>query len=95
MVGGCVDHILPETVSLAQCKATWKRELKLSWREAGPQNHLDDKVDSDQLGVNKELSLSLDFRHIRVTRYNTSRQVHHHPLSKTGRGEVLVHHWVS
>jgi len=29
-------------------KATWKREFKLPWREAGPPNHLDDKVDSDQ-----------------------------------------------
>ena len=24
-----------------------KREFKLPWREAGPPNHLDDKVDSD------------------------------------------------
>ena len=31
-----------------RCKATWKREFKLSWREAGPPNHHDDKVDSDQ-----------------------------------------------
>jgi len=29
-------------------KATWKGEFKLPWREAGPTNHLDDKVDSDQ-----------------------------------------------
>ena len=28
-------------------KATWKRGFKLPWREAGPPNHLDDKVDSD------------------------------------------------
>ena len=33
--------------------------FKLPWREAGPLNHLDDKVDSDQQVVNKELSLSL------------------------------------
>ena len=32
--------------------------IKLPWREAGPPNHHDDKVDSDQLVVNKELSLS-------------------------------------
>jgi len=25
----------------------WEREFKLPWREAGPPNHLDDKVDSD------------------------------------------------
>ena len=37
--------------------ATWKREFKLPWREAGPPNHLDDKEDSDQYVVNKELSL--------------------------------------
>ena len=29
-------------------KATLKRGFKLAWREAGPPNHLDDKVDSDQ-----------------------------------------------
>jgi len=28
--------------------ATWKSEFKLPWREAGPPNHHDDKVDSDQ-----------------------------------------------
>jgi len=26
----------------------WHGEFKLPWREAGPPNHLDDKVDSDQ-----------------------------------------------
>jgi len=31
-----------------RCKATWIREFKLPWREAGPPNHRDDKVDSDQ-----------------------------------------------
>ena len=31
-----------------RCKATWKREFKLPWREAGPPNHLNDHVDSDQ-----------------------------------------------
>jgi len=38
-----------------RCKATWKREFKLPWREAGPPNHHDDKEDSDQQVVNKEL----------------------------------------
>ena len=38
-------------------KATWEREFKLPWREAGPPNHLDDEVDSDQEVVNKQLSL--------------------------------------
>ena len=37
-------------------KATWTRKYKLPWREAGPPNHLDAEVDSDQKVVNKELS---------------------------------------
>jgi len=41
-----------------RCKATWKREFNLPWREAGQPDHHDDKVDSDQWAVNKELSLS-------------------------------------
>ena len=41
-----------------RCKATWKKEFKNPWREAGPLNHHDDSVDSDQSVVNKELSLS-------------------------------------
>ena len=35
-----------------------KGNSKLPWRKAGPPNHHDDKVDSDQLVVNKELSLA-------------------------------------
>ena len=34
-----------------------KREFKLPWHEAGPPNHLDDNVDSDQQFVNKSPSL--------------------------------------
>ena len=30
-----------------RCKAAWKREFKLSWREAGPPSHSDDTVNSD------------------------------------------------
>ena len=41
-----------------RCKATWQREFKLPWREAGPPNYLNDTIDSDQLVVNKELSLT-------------------------------------
>ena len=37
-----------ETMPLGRCKATWKREFKLPWREAGPPNHHDVEVDSDQ-----------------------------------------------
>jgi hypothetical protein len=29
-------------------KATWERELRLPWREAGRSNHLGDTADSDQ-----------------------------------------------
>ena len=28
--------------------ATWEKGFILPWREAGPLNHLDDNVDSDQ-----------------------------------------------
>ena len=41
----------PPSISIEQegrCKAIWKREFKLPWREAGPPNHHDDKVGSDQ-----------------------------------------------
>ena len=31
-----------------RCNAIWKREFKLPRREAGPPNHLNDKLDSDQ-----------------------------------------------
>ena len=41
------------------CTATWKREFKLQWCEAGPPDHLNTQVDLDQSGVNKELSFSL------------------------------------
>jgi len=34
-----------EEAQEGRCKATWKREFKLPWREAGPPNHHDDKVD--------------------------------------------------
>ena len=43
-------------------KATWKREFKLPWREAGPLDHHDDTVESDQQVVNKELPLSSRLR---------------------------------
>ena len=31
-----------------RCKATWKRDSKLPWREASSLDHHDDIVDSDQ-----------------------------------------------
>ena len=34
--------------SLGRGTATWKREFKLPWREAGAPDHHDDKADSDQ-----------------------------------------------
>ena len=40
-------------------KATWKREFRLPWREAGPPYHHDDEGDSDKRVVNKELSRHL------------------------------------
>jgi len=54
----CQIRILEKTVWFAcegcrdrsedRCKATWRREFKLTWREAGPLNYRDSKVDSDQ-----------------------------------------------
>ena len=38
-------------------EAVCKKEFKLPWREAGPPNHHDDKVDSDKQIVNIEYSL--------------------------------------
>ena len=38
----------PEPAGGGRYKAIWKTEFKLLWREAGPPNHLDDKVESDQ-----------------------------------------------
>ena len=35
-------------------EATWKREPRLPWREAGPPNYRNYKVDSDQWVVNKD-----------------------------------------
>ena len=29
-------------------RANWRRKITLPWREAGPPNHLDDEVDSNQ-----------------------------------------------
>ena len=31
-----------------RCKATWLKEFRLLWRKAGPPNHHDAKVDSEQ-----------------------------------------------
>ena len=47
---GARPAVVPEIPALQEgrCKATWKREFKLPWREAGPPSHHDDKVDSDQ-----------------------------------------------
>jgi len=58
-IGGLLENDNPVQIPAEEGrrKATWKREFKLPWREAGPPNHHDDKVDSDQKVVNKELSL--------------------------------------
>ena len=47
------DALAPTPAWASKYKATWKREFKLPWRQAGPPNHLDDKVDSDQQVANK------------------------------------------
>ena len=43
------SYAIFDLLQRGRCKATWKREFKLSWREAGPPNHHDDKVDSVQV----------------------------------------------
>ena len=40
-----VDGSVPEMLEEGRCKATWKREFKLPWREAGPPKT---SVDPDQ-----------------------------------------------
>ena len=47
-------HRLVRAPPNERCKATWKREFELLWREAGPPNHHDDEVVLDQQVVNKE-----------------------------------------
>ena len=44
-----MDELARRWVHLQEgrCKATWKRGFNPPWREAGPPNHHDDKVDSD------------------------------------------------
>ena len=42
--------------------ATWERDFKLPWREAGSPNHHDDNVGSHRLVVNGELSLTRSLR---------------------------------
>jgi len=34
-----------------RCKATSKREFKIPWREAGPPNHLNDKVNYRRVNI--------------------------------------------
>ena len=51
------QYIFPR-VQEGRCKDTWKREFELAWREAGPPNHLEDEVDSEQYVVNKDLAPS-------------------------------------
>ena len=41
-------RLLTRPAQEGRCKATWKMKFKLLWRDAGPPNHLDGKVDSDQ-----------------------------------------------
>ena len=59
-VGGFVTRA--RDVALFQegrCKATWKREFQLPWREAGPLNHHEDLEDSDQEVFNQKVSLCM------------------------------------
>ena len=62
------------SVQEGRYKATWKREFKHPLREAGPPNHHDDKVDSDQKVVNTELSLCLPWGGVHGTGSRVSSQ---------------------
>ena len=55
----CMNRARPDQSTDPKGLLSMKREFKLAWREVGPPNHQNDKVDSDQYFVNKELSLSL------------------------------------
>ena len=50
MIGRYHDASSTFTYWEGRCKATWKREYKLPWREAGPPNHHDDRVDVFMVG---------------------------------------------
>ena len=54
------------TRSEGRCKAAWKREFKLPWREAGPPNHHNDGVD-----WNTELSIKNTLRLTQIAVYPT------------------------
>ena len=63
---GNQDNFVPTfrtRLGVGRYKAAWKEEFKIPWREAGPPNHLDDKVDSDQQVANKKVSLGRGTHH--------------------------------
>ena len=50
---GVFDDGVYDRMEEGRCKDTWKKKFKLPW---SPPNRVDDKVNSDQWVVNKELS---------------------------------------
>jgi len=83
-----------------RCQATWKRDFKLPWRKVGPPNDHDDKVDSDQLAVNKELSLVCEGVTLQASRfssagvldgYNESRRCSRDTHPESCITKILVH----
>ena len=89
-------HALHVTIILHRaegtCKAVWKREFKLPWREAGPPYHHDGKMDSDQQVVCEELSLAFLLHDAHHALVKTRRPVKRH-WSKVKRCNVSGQIW--
>ena len=66
---------------------TWKKEFKLPWREAGPPDHDDGKVDSYQQVVNQELSL----RTLSLERDRDLHPPRDPTVGSTSQGEPSTH----
>ena len=90
-------HARPSLSWLRQ-RSFYERDFKLPWREAGPPNHHDDKVDSDQWVVNKELFLyerdvaaSPDGRDVDARRTRGERVPHFEGVRVPHLGERVPH----
>ena len=76
-----------------RCKAAWGMQFRITWREASPPTHHNDIVDSDQLVVKKELSLSLPLPFRRSTRLSTTLLSNSTCLTQSSLGPYVVQLW--